>query len=169
MTTSSASVGAEYLKAVRERFLEMKGQAERAIDQLSDNQLFWTPDPESNSIAIIIKHLSGNMLSRWTDFFTTDGEKPNRQRDEEFESPAPTRAEVMAVWKTGWDRFLTTLDQIGEADLLRTVTIRNQPHSVIQAIERQMFHYSYHVGQIIYIAKALKSADWQTLTIPRKR
>lgn len=169
MTTSSASVGAEYLKAVGERFLEMKGQAERAIGQLSDDQLFWAPDPESNSIAIIIKHLSGNMLSRWTDFFTTDGEKPNRQRDEEFESPAPTRAEVMAVWKTGWDRFLTTLDQIGEADLLRTVTIRNQPHSVLQAIERQMFHYSYHVGQIVYIAKALKSADWQTLTIPRKR
>ncbi|MCL5677164.1 MAG: DUF1572 domain-containing protein [Firmicutes bacterium] len=169
MTTSSASVGAEYLKAVGERFSEMKGQAERAIAQLSDDQLFWAPDPESNSIAIIIKHLSGNMLSRWTDFFTTDGEKPNRQRDEEFESPAPTRAEVMAVWKTGWDRFLTTLDQIGEADLLRTVTIRNQPHSAIQAIERQMFHYSYHVGQIVYIAKALKSADWQTLTIPRRR
>jgi hypothetical protein len=163
------SVGTEYLKVVRKQFLDMKMTAERAMEQLSDDELFYRWNEESNSIAIIVKHMSGNMISRWTDFFHSDGEKPNRHRDLEFINDWSTREEVLACWEKGWSTFLTTLNEITENDLLKTVTIRNEPHSVIQAIERQMYHYSYHVGQIVYIAKQIKSTDWKTLTIPRKK
>jgi hypothetical protein len=163
------SVGQEYLKVVRKQFLDMKMTAERAMEQLSDDELFYRLNEESNSIAIIVKHMSGNMISRWTDFFHSDGEKPNRQRDAEFINDWSTREEVLACWEKGWSTFFTTLNEITENDLLKTVTIRNEPHSVIQAIERQMYHYSYHVGQIVYIAKQIKSTDWKTLTIPRKK
>ncbi|WP_027409426.1 DUF1572 domain-containing protein [Anoxybacteroides tepidamans] len=163
------NVGQEYLRVVRERFLDMKKTAERAIEQLSDEQMFYCPNEESNSVAVIVKHMSGNMISRWTDFFYSDGEKPNRNRDGEFINDFNTRDEVLACWEKGWDTFLTTLNDIREDDLLQTVTIRDAPHSVIEAIERQMYHYSYHIGQIAYIAKQLKSTDWQTLTIPRKK
>lgn len=163
------SVGQEYLKVVRKQFLDMKMIAERAMEQLSDDELFYRLNEESNSIAIIVKHMSGNMISRWTDFFHSDGEKPNRDRDAEFINDWSTREEVLACWEKGWSTFFNTLNEITENDLLKTVTIRNEPHSVIQAIERQMYHYSYHIGQIVYIAKQIKSKDWKTLTIPRKR
>ncbi len=162
-------VATEYLKSVRSRFTEARQTAERAIAQLADDQLFWTPNAESNSIAVIMKHMSGNMISRWTDFFTTDGEKESRDRDGEFVAEGTTRSDLLTAWNEGWSTFLGTLNGITEADLLRTIYIRNQPHSVIEAIERQMYHYSYHIGQIVYIAKLLKDAEWQTLTIPRKR
>ncbi|WP_134701076.1 DUF1572 family protein [Ammoniphilus sp. YIM 78166] len=163
------SIGAEYLEVVKARFLDMKKTAEKAFEQLSEEELFWSLNEDSNSIVIIVKHISGNMVSRWTDFFTTDGEKSFRNRDEEFVSDVTTRVEMLELWDAGWNVFLSTLNDIGEEDLLKTITIRNEPHTVIQAIERQMFHYSYHIGQIVYIAKGLKSSDWKTLTIPRKK
>lgn len=164
------AIATEYLKSVRKRFTDARQTAERAFAQLSDDQLFWAPNAESNSIAVIIKHMSGNMISRWTDFFDADGEKPSRNRDGEFIlEGAAGRGELLAVWNAGWDCFLGALASITEADLLRTIYIRKEPHSVIDAIERQMYHYSYHVGQIVYVAKLLKDADWQSLTIPRKR
>lgn len=162
-------IAAEYLKVVRSRFQEIKTTAERTFAQLSDEQLFWAPNEESNSIATIIQHLRGNMLSRWTDLFTSDGEKPDRNRDGEFEPARGDRAAILTLWEEGWATFLGALESLTEADLLRTIYIRKEPHSVIQAIERQVYHYGYHVGQIVYIAKLLKDADWQTLTIPRKR
>jgi hypothetical protein len=163
------SIGKEYLRVVRKQFLDMKMTAERAMEQLSDDELFYRLNEESNSIAIIVKHMSGNMISRWTDFFHSDGEKPNRDRDAEFINDWSTREEVLACWEKGWTTFFHTLNEITENELLKTVTIRNEPHTVIQAIERQMYHYSYHVGQIVYIAKQIKSTDWKTLTIPRKK
>jgi hypothetical protein len=163
------NIGGEYLKTVIKRFTEAKLTTEKAIDQLTESELFWSPNEESNSIAIIIKHMSGNMVSRWTDFLHTDGEKPDRNRDNEFVGDINTKEQVMELWELGWDTFLTTLKEIEEEHLLKTITIRNEHHSVIEAIERQMYHYSYHVGQIIYIAKHLKSGDWKSLTIPRKK
>ncbi|AIE61744.1 DUF1572 domain-containing protein [Bacillus methanolicus] len=163
------SIGQEYLKVVRERFLEMKNTAEKAMEQLPEEELFYSLNEESNSIAIIVKHMSGNMVSRWTDFFTSDGEKPYRNRDDEFINDMNSREELIACWEKGWGTFLKTFYEITENDLLKTVTIRNEPHSVIQAIERQMYHYSYHVGQIVYIAKQIRSTDWKTLTIPRRK
>lgn len=163
------NIGREYLKTVIKRFTEAKITTEKAIEQLTEGELFWSPNEESNSIAIIIKHMSGNMVSRWTDFLHTDGEKPYRNRDHEFVEDIKTKEQVMERWELGWDTFLTTLKEIEEEHLLKTITIRNEHHSVIEAIERQMYHYSYHVGQIIYIAKYLKSGDWKSLTIPRKK
>jgi hypothetical protein len=162
------NIGREYLKTVTQRFTEAKITTEKAIEQLTERELFWSPNEESNSIAIIIKHMSGNMVSRWTDFFTSDGEKPYRNRDDEFVEDSKTKEQVMELWELGWNTFFTALKDIDEEHLLKTITIRNEPHSVIEAIERQMYHYSYHVGQIIYIAKNLKSSDWKTLTIPQK-
>jgi hypothetical protein len=162
-------IGVEYLGVVRDRFGALKHLAEGALLQVTDAQLGWAPNAESNSIAIIVKHLSGNMIARWTDFFTSDGEKPDRQRDAEFSAGVMTRAEMMAIWAQGWDRFNATLEAFTPADLLRVVTIRGEPHSVIAAIERQMSHYGYHVGQIVYIAKLLNDDNWQTLSIPRHR
>ncbi|WP_121610750.1 DUF1572 family protein [Mesobacillus foraminis] len=162
------NIAAEYLKTVTQQFRETKVAAEKAMEQLSESELFWSPNDESNSVAIIVKHMSGNMVSRWTDFFTTDGEKPYRNRDDEFVGDMQTKEQVMELWELGWNTFFTALSQIHEDDLLNTITIRNEPHSVIEAIERQMYHYSYHAGQIVYIAKNLKSSHWNTLTIPRK-
>jgi uncharacterized damage-inducible protein DinB len=163
------NIGGEYLNTVIQRFSESKITAEKAIQQLTESELFWSPNEESNSIAIIVKHMSGNMVSRWTDFFTTDGEKLFRNRDDEFVGDIQTKEQVMELWEMGWETFLTALKDIHEDDLLKTITIRNEPHTVIEAIERQMYHYSYHVGQIVYIAKNLKSSNWNTLTIPRKK
>ncbi|WP_342043774.1 DUF1572 family protein [Bacillus sp. OTU2372] len=163
------NIGREYLKTVTQRFREMKINAEKAIEQLTESELFWSPNEESNNVAIIVKHMSGNMVSRWTDFFTTDGEKPFRNRDDEFVGDIHTKEQVIELWELGWNTFLTALKDIHEDDLLKTITIRNEPHTVIEAIERQMYHYSYHVGQIVYIAKNIKSSNWKTLTIPRKK
>ena len=162
-------IGREYLETVIQRFKEAKVTAEKALEQLTESELFWAPNEESNSVAIIVKHMSGNMISRWTDFLTTDGEKPYRNRDDEFLGDIQTKEQMMELWEFGWDTFINALKNIEEEQLLKTIAIRNEPHSVMEAIERQMYHYSYHIGQIIYVAKILKSSEWKTLTIPRKK
>ena len=140
---------------------------ERAIEQALDEALLATPDPESNSIAIIVKHLAGNMRSRWTDFLTSDGEKLDRNRDSEFESPPPTRAEILDVWECAWKIVFDSLATLTDADLGRTILIRGERHSVMQAINRQIAHYAYHIGQIVYIAKHYSADRWRSLSIPR--
>jgi hypothetical protein len=161
-----------YLKDSVDLFRHYKRLAERAMAQCPDEALFSTIDAESNSIAIIVKHMAGNMRSRWTDFLTTDGEKPDRNRDSEFEEPPQDRAELLAMWERGWKSAFDALEPLAEADLARTVTIRTEPHSVMQAINRQTAHYSYHVGQIVFLAKhfaASSTLSWNSLTVPRKK
>jgi uncharacterized damage-inducible protein DinB len=148
-------------------FRHYKRLAERAMAQVPAEQLCTVIDPESNSIAITVKHMAGNMRSRWTGFLTTDGEKPSRHRDTEFEDPPVTREAVMALWEEGWACLFAALEPLTEADLARTVTIRGEPHSVMQAINRQVAHYSYHCGQIVLLAKHLNHEGWQALTVPR--
>jgi|SRR5271163_138799 len=150
------------------RFYKKLG--DRAMAQCPDEALFITLDAESNSIAIIVKHLSGNMRSRWLNFLTTDGEKADRNRDTEFESPTNTRAELIEQWERGWKYVFDALEPLTEADLTRTVTIRTEPHSVMQAINRQVAHYAHHVGQILFLAKHLtftKTGKWESLSVPR--
>ena len=137
--------------------------------QCPDEALFTVLDAESNSIAIIVKHMAGNMRSRWTDFLTSDGEKIDRNRDTEFEDPPTTRAELMELWERGWKLLFGALEPLSDADQTRTITIRTEPHSVTQAINRQVAHYSYHVGQIVYLARHFAGKKWQTLTIPKKK
>jgi uncharacterized damage-inducible protein DinB len=144
-----------------------KSLAEKAIAQISDDALFHAPDEKSNSIHVIVKHLHGNMLSRWTDFLTTDGEKEWRKRDEEFEETPTSRAELMRLWEEGWACLFAALNGLTEDDLQKTVYIRNMGQSVEDAIMRQMAHYAYHVGQIVYLARLLNEGDWTTLTIPK--
>jgi hypothetical protein len=158
-----------YVKDSLAVFRQYKRFADRAIEQMSDEQLYATLDPESNSIAIIMKHIAGNMRSRWTDFLTSDGEKPNRNRDTEFETPPSSRSELLAIWEEGWRLLFGALEPLGDADLGRTVMIRTEPHSVMQAISRQMAHYSQHIGQIILLSKHFAGANWKTLTVPRKK
>jgi hypothetical protein len=150
-------------------FRYYKNLGERAMAQCPDEALFTTLDTESNAISIIVKHMAGNMRSRWTDFLTTDGEKPDRNRDSEFEAPPKTRAELMETWESGWKHVFGALEPLTDADLARTVTIRGEPHSVMQAINRQVAHYSYHVGQIVYLARHFARDQWQSLTIPKKK
>lgn len=137
--------------------------------QVTDAQLQTALDSESNSIAVIVKHLAGNMRSRWTDFLTTDGEKPDRNRDSEFEAPPATRAALMELWESGWRSLFAALEPLTEADLGRTILIRTEPHSVMQAINRQMGHYACHIGQIVFLAKHLQSSQWVPLTVPRRK
>jgi Protein of unknown function (DUF1572) len=144
-----------------------KKLAERAMEQLSDDQLLVALDPEMNSIALIVKHMAGNMRSRWTDFLTSDGEKPDRSRDAEFSDPPATREALLRMWEDGWQRLLGTLEALSDADLGRTITIRGEAHSVMQAINRQVAHYSYHCGQIVFLAKHLCHDQWRTLSVPR--
>jgi len=156
-----------YLQVVQKRFNSVKEQGDKTLSQLDNEQLHWAFNEESNSIAVIVKHVSGNMLSRWTDFLTTDGEKATRNRDDEFTDSLQTKEEIMTVWEKGWQVFLDALQGLSEADLNGFVTIRGEQHSVIDAIERQMAHYSQHVGQIVYIAKQVKGSQWQTISIPK--
>jgi Protein of unknown function (DUF1572) len=149
--------------------LYYKKLAERAMEQVTDEQLFAALDPEANSIAIIVKHMAGNMRSRWTDFLTSDGEKPERHRDREFADPPTTRETLMAGWQEGWNCFFQALAALSETDLARTVTIRGEAHSVMQAINRQMAHYPYHVGQIVLLAKHFAREQWESLSVPRNR
>jgi Protein of unknown function (DUF1572) len=158
-----------YLKDALNVFRTYKKMAERAMEQVSDDYLFVTLDGEMNSIAIIAKHMAGNMRSRWTDFLITDGEKPDRNRDGEFEQAPADRAELMAMWGAGWKCVFDALDPLSDADLGRTVTIRGEPHSVMQAINRQIAHYADHIGQIVLLAKHFAGSNWQSLSIPRKR
>ncbi len=146
-----------------------KKLGEGAMAQCPDEGLFTTLDTESNSIAIIVKHLAGNMRSRWTDFLTTDGEKPDRNRDTEFEDAPKTRVALMEMWERGWKYVFDALAPLSDDDLSRKITIRTEPHSVMQAINRQVAHYSYHVGQIVHLARHFAGAKWQSLTIPKKK
>lgn len=148
-------------------FRSQKSLGDRAISQLDEAGIRWSPEPESNSIAIIVKHVSGNMISRWTDFLTSDGEKPNRNRDDEFADDIASLESLNQVWEKGWAVLFHALEQLKPEDLLRTVTIRGQAHTVVQAIHRQLSHYGYHVGQLVYVAKAYRSANWQTLSIAK--
>jgi Protein of unknown function (DUF1572) len=162
------SLGSHYLEDVVAQFRSLKKLAERALTQVADTQLFVTLDPESNSIAVIMKHLAGNMRSRWTDFLTSDGEKPDRDRDSEFETAlGQTRRAVLEQWESGWGCLFEAVEQLSEEDLSKSVTIRGQEHSVVQAINRQLAHYACHIGQIVFLAKHLRSTDWQSLSIPR--
>jgi len=156
-----------YLKDASDVFRYYKHLGERAMEQTPDSGLFAALDAESNSIAVIVKHVSGNLRSRWTDFLTTDGEKPTRNRDSEFENPASTRAELRAQWEAGWKSLFDTLAQLTDEDLSRRVVIRTEAHSVTQAINRALAHTVYHVGQIVYLAKHFAGANWRALTIPR--
>ena len=168
------SVGNAYLEDVKEQFRKLKKLAEDAIAQVSDEDLLVvldpTPDAESNSLAVIMKHMAGNLRSRFTDFLTTDGEKPDRNRDGEFEIQGPpTRAAIVADWESGWKRLFETLDTLADDDLLLEVYIRGHAHTVIQALDRQMTHHAYHVGQIVFLAKQLRSTKWKNLSLPKKR
>ena len=148
---------------------QYKKMGEDAMAQVSDEQLFHMLDEEMNSIAIIIKHITGNMRSRWTDFLTSDGEKPGRNRDSEFIEPPPTREALMKTWDDGWACLFRALEPLSDADLARTVTIRGEPHSVMQAINRQVAHYASHIGQIVLLAKHFQHDKWRSLSIPRNK
>lgn len=158
-----------YLQDSLSLFRYYKKLGEGAIEQVSDEQIFAALDPEMNSIAIIVKHIAGNMRSRWTDFLTSDGEKANRNRDTEFEQPPSSRSELLTVWNDGWGRVFSALEPLSDSDLERTVTIRGEPHSVMQAINRQIAHYSYHVGQIVFLAKHFNASGWKSLSVPRNK
>jgi hypothetical protein len=157
-----------YLDEARRQFRGHKRMGEGAMAQLRDEDFFVTLDAESNSVAILVKHLAGNMRSRFTDFLSSDGEKPDRFRDREFEiTGATTRGDVMKWWDEGWACVFGAIETLKPEDVMRTVTIRGEPHTVLQAINRQIAHYAQHVGQIVFLAKHLRSSDWKTLTIPR--
>jgi len=161
------TVASLYLREVTARLQTLKNLADRALAQVRDEDLAVALDPESNSLAVLICHLGGNFRSRWTDFLTTDGEKPDRDRDSEFEPGTLSREELLARWEDGWGRLFATLASLTEEDLTRTVAIRAEPHSVIQAIERTLAHAAYHIGQIVFLAKHLVGGNWQTLSVPK--
>ncbi len=166
----TGNVESAYLAAVLRVLRQYKGMAERAVAQAGPDGAFRVTDSEANSIAVLLKHMAGNMRSRWTDFLTTDGEKPDRNRDAEFElEPGTTLDQVMAWWEDGWRCTFAALEALGPGDLLREVRIRGEPHSVVQAIERQLAHYAYHVGQIVLLAKQARGPEWQTLSVPRRK
>lgn len=157
-----------YLEDARRQFRAMKKLADCALAQVTDDDWFVTLDAESNNLAVIVKHIAGNLRSRWTDIFTTDGEKPDRHRDTEFElTESDTKEALQAYWERCWGILFATLEGLQADDLGRTILIRNEPHSVIEAINRQLLHYSLHVGQIVFLAKHLAAEHWQSLSIPR--
>jgi hypothetical protein len=165
---NDASVGAHFLEDAIGRFRKIKKLGERAIAQVPDDALLFRQlDPESNSIAVIVRHMAGNMHSRWTDFLTTDGEKADRDRDGEFVERETTRDELLATWERGWERVFAAVEALTGDDAMRTVTIRAEPHTVVQAVLRQVEHYGYHVGQIVFLAKHLASDRWRSLSVPR--
>lgn len=156
-----------YISSVKNQFKQYKVLAEKAIDQVPDEKIYWQFNPETNSIAVIVKHLAGNMLSRFTDFYNSDGEKKWRDRDAEFENEKLTRERLKVLWDKGWDCLFQVLNGLSPADLSKTVIIRNEEHTVVEAINRQLTHYAYHVGQIIFIAKMALDNQWKTLSIPK--
>jgi hypothetical protein len=158
-----------YLKDSLSLFRYYKKLAEGAMEQVNDAELFQALDEEMNSIAIVVKHLAGNMRSRWTDFLTSDGEKADRNRDGEFVAPPSTREDLMRLWNEGWAAVFGALEPLSDSELARKVTIRGEPHSVMQAINRQIAHYAYHCGQIVFLAKHFKGGRWKSLTVPRNR
>jgi hypothetical protein len=156
-----------YLDSARQQFRYYKTLGDRTLTQLTDDQLFWQYNPESNSVAIIVKHLWGNMLSRWTDFLTSDGEKEWRQREAEFDADIADRQELEEKWEAGWQCLFAALDSVNEDNLDTIIYIRNMGHTVVEAINRQLAHYAYHVGQMVYLGRMLKGAAWQSLSIPK--
>ena len=161
------SLAEHYLKDVVRVLRGQKKLADGAAAQVSDEEFFRAIDAESNSIALIMKHMAGNMRSRWTDFLTSDGEKPDRHRDSEFVVEGEDRAAITERWEAGWRTLFDTLESLRGVDPMRTVTIRREPHTVVEAVNRQLAHYGQHTGQIVFLAKHLKSSAWQTLSIPR--
>lgn len=157
-----------FLTSAIKEFQRYRSLGEKAMAQIPDEKLFWQYNPESNSVAVIVKHMAGNMLSRWTDIFDTDGEKEWRNRDAEFENDIKSREELMVAWNKGWDKVFETMGALDESDLERVIYIRGEAHTVIEAIHRQLAHYPSHVGQIIYIGKMVADAAWTSLSIPRK-
>ena len=156
-----------YIDSIKKRFLYYKNLGDKTFEQLTDEQVFWQYNEESNSIATIVKHVSGNMISRWTNFLTEDGEKPWRNRDSEFSNSLKNKTDVIELWENGWRVFLDALSEINEQNLESTIYIRGEAHSVLDAVNRQLAHYPYHIGQMVYIAKMLKNNDWKTLSIAR--
>ncbi len=162
-------MNSSYLSSAVSQFSSYRLLGEKSMAQMQDEMLFWQYNPESNSVATIVRHLAGNMLSRWTDIFNTDGEKEWRNRDAEFVNDLNSREELMALWNSGWDRLFETLNSLQETDLQKTIYIRNEAHTVMDAINRQLAHYSSHIGQIIYIGKMVCNEEWKSLSIPRNR
>jgi Protein of unknown function (DUF1572) len=156
-----------FLNSAIKQFASYKSLGDKTFAQLSNENLFWQFNEESNSIAIIVQHMAGNMLSRWTDFLTTDGEKPWRKREAEFESETMPRQQMLNIWEDGWNCLFNTLNSLTDNDLQKTIKIRNQPQSVMDAIHRQLAHYPYHIGQIVHIGKMLNNENWQSLSIPK--
>ncbi len=161
-------IGRVFLESAIKRLTDYKLLGEKTFEQLNNEQMFIQPNQESNSIAIIIQHLHGNMLSRWTNFLTEDGEKPWRKRDEEFELQQLNKEKLINLWTEGWNVFLQTISSLTEADLGKTITIRSEPLTVVDAINRQIAHYGYHVGQIVFLGKWIRNEDWLSLSIPKK-
>lgn len=161
------SIATEFLTSCIKRFKEYKSLGDKTFAQLSGEEMLRQPNDASNSIAVIIQHMHGNMLSRWTNFLTEDGEKSWRKRDDEFEIQSLSKEQLQQLWEEGWRVFLDTLQSLKEDDLLKTITIRTQPLIVIDAINRQMGHYGYHVGQIVYLGRWMKNEQWQSLSIPK--
>lgn len=158
-----------YLKDALASFRNYKKMAERAMTQVSDEEFFRALDAEANSIAVIVKHIAGNQHSRWTDFLTSDGEKDFRNRDTEFELIGDTRESLMEFWETGWQTLFSAIEPLTTEDFSRFITIRGEPHTIVEAINRQLTHYAYHVGQITFLAKHFRSGEWKTLSVPRNK
>ena len=158
-----------YHRDAIQSFRNYKSMAERAMEQVSDEEFLTAIDDEANSIGTIVKHIAGNLVSRWSDFLTADGEKPNRNRDTEFELIGDTRESLMEFWERGWEELFNALLPLTADDFSRTVTIRGEPHTIIEAINRQLTHYAYHIGQIVLLAKHFRSSEWKTLSIPKNR
>lgn len=158
-----------YLESVKKQMLYYKTIAEKAMEQLEVEQLFISVNENTNSIATIVRHMSGNMLSRWTDFLTTDGEKEWRKRDEEFENTIQTREELLNIWNEGWNCFFSAINDLQPDDLSRIIYIRNEGQTALDAINRQLAHYPYHIGQIVFYAKMLKKEEWNSLSIPKNK
>lgn len=158
-----------YLDDIVKRFQSLKELSDKAFVQLSEADFHFIPDPESNSIAVMMKHIAGNMISRWTDFLTSDGEKSNRNRDSEFADEFKSHAELIEFWEKGWKCLFDAITPLTPDDLTKTVLIRKESHTVIDALNRQLSHYAYHIGQIIFLAKLIKSGEWKSLSIPRNR
>lgn len=165
----SEKVIVNYLDDALKSFRNYKKLAERAIEQVTDEEFFAAIDEEANSIAVVVKHIAGNLRSRWTDFLTTDGEKDFRDRDSEFEITLDTRESLMEFWESGWQTVFEAIEPLKADDLSRMVTVRGQPHTVVEAINRQLTHYAYHIGQIVLLAKHFRSKEWKTLSVPKNR
>lgn len=163
------TINNSYLESVKKQFLYYKMLGEKAMEQLEEEQLFISINEDTNSIATIIKHISGNMLSRWTDFLTSDGEKEWRNRDDEFENTINSKDELLTIWNKGWNCFFDALNSITPEQLSTIIYIRNEGHTVVEAINRQLAHYPYHIGQIVFYAKMLKKGEWTSLSIPKNK